>query len=40
MEKALNAMPSTRTPVVDLQDCEKEYILKAEMPLLRKKMRK
>lgn len=36
LEKALSTMPTTRAPVVDLQDCGKEYILKAEMPGFKK----
>jgi HSP20 family protein len=36
LEKALSSMPTTRAPVVDLQDCGKEYILKAEMPGFKK----
>jgi len=36
LEKALNTIPTVRAPVVDLQDCGKEYILKAEMPGFKK----
>ena len=36
LEKALSNIPTTRVPVVDLQDCGKEYLLKAEMPGFKK----
>jgi HSP20 family protein len=36
LEKALSSMPTVRAPVIDLQDCGKEYILKAEMPGFKK----
>jgi HSP20 family protein len=36
LEKALSTMPTTRAPIVDLQDCGKEFILKAEMPGFKK----
>jgi HSP20 family protein len=36
LEKALDAIPQTRTPVVDLQDRGKDFLLKAEMPGFKK----
>lgn len=35
-DKAMSLMPETRVPAVDLEDREKDYLLKAEMPGFRK----
>jgi HSP20 family protein len=35
-DRALSVLPETRVPVVDLEDREKEYVLKAEMPGFKK----
>jgi HSP20 family molecular chaperone IbpA len=35
-DRVLSIMPETRVPVVDLEDREKEYVLKAEMPGFKK----
>ncbi len=36
LEKALAAIPKTRTPLLDLQDRGKDFLLKAEMPGFKK----
>jgi len=35
-DRALYLLPETRVPMVDLEDCEKDYVLKAEMPGFKK----
>lgn len=35
-DRALSLLPETRVPVVDLEDREKDYLLKAEMPGFKK----
>ncbi len=36
LERALSAVPKTRSPLVDLQDRGKDYLLKVEMPGFKK----
>lgn len=36
LEKALSSVPKSRTPVVDLEDHGKDFLLKAEMPGFKK----
>jgi HSP20 family protein len=35
-DRALNLLPETRVPAVDLEDRDKDYVLKAEMPGFKK----